>query len=542
MEINPCIEGLAGLESITIYSHVVPIALNLFLGGYALFKAKFSRLSVVFFLFTLFSSIWLAGDLVAWGVIPNYFFIYTVWSWLDYVNIVFFALGTYFFAILARGRISLVEKILIVAISVPAFVMTITGNSLIEFYQPWCEALENGTITTYKLFAEGIFVALIVCSLIVAWTKSEKAKKVQLFVVAAAVLMFFAVFSSTEYIATVTNVYEINLYGLFVLPVFLIIMVFAITNLGVFRIRFLGTQLLVYALIIMVGSQLLFLESSTDALLNILTLLVSIFLGLVLLQNTKKELEARIKVEKLAGELKIANSRLLELDKQKTEFVSFASHQLRGPLTAIKGYASLILDGDYGAVADELKKAVQIIFDSTKTLATVVDDYLNVTRIELGQMKYEFSTIDFGAMVKEVVEELKPNIEKAGLKLEMNVQSGANLNVKADKGKLIQVVSNIIDNSVKYTPTGKIMLDLQNKNGVLRLTIKDTGIGISKDVIPKLFSKFKRADNANQTNMRGTGLGLFIAKEIITAHNGKIWVESEGEGKGSMFVIEIKGV
>ena len=482
---------------------------------------------------------WLAGDLVDW-VSSSYSYVYFTWSWLDYVNVLFFAIGTYFFGIFARSKISITEKIFIVLVTIPAFLITYNGNSVTGFYQSVCEASENEVLTKYKLFAEAIYVLMILFSFVVAWLKSDRAKKIQISVVASAIILFFAVFSSTEYIATITNVYEINLYGLFVLPIFLIVMVFAITNLGMFKIRFLGTQLLVYTLIIMISSQFLFLESSTDAALNIITLLVTVLFSLILLRNTKKELEARIQIEVLAHDLGTANTRLQELDKQKTEFVSFASHQLRSPLTAMKGYASLILEGDYGPVSDDLKKAAQIIFDSTKTLAAVVDDYLNVSRIELGQMKYDFSIFDLKGLVQDVVDELKPNVEGAGLQLEFVPKVDGKYDIMADKEKLKQVITNIVDNSVKYTPHGKIVIGLESVGKKIRLSIKDTGIGISKDTIPKLFSKFSRATNANKTNIRGTGLGLFIAKEIVTAHKGKIWVESEGDGKGSSFYLEIE--
>jgi signal transduction histidine kinase len=258
------------------------------------------------------------------------------------------------------------------------------------------------------------------------------------------------------------------------------------------------------------------------------TFLVSVVGGILLVRSVEKEIQAREKIEFQKKEMEIinlklsaANDRLKDLDKQKTEFVSFASHQLRSPLTAMKGYASLILEGDYGPITEDLKKAAQIIFDSTKTLAIVVDDYLNVSRIELGQMKYDFASFDLRVLVQDVVDELKPNVEKAGLKLESNFEEGVAYTVKGDKEKLKQVVTNIVDNSVKYTPSGKISISLEEDNKKIRLIVTDTGIGIAKEVIPKLFSKFSRAANANKTNMRGTGLGLFIAREIVNAHKGK---------------------
>ncbi len=528
-----------GILSIAYYSHLVPIVIALFLGFFTLKKTNSSKLSVVFCLFTMAFSLWLFGDLITWTT-ASYGPIIFVWSWLDYLNIVFFALGTYFFVLLARDGLSSFEKIIMLLVCAPAFLLSIGGYSVGDFYQPACEVIEDTAITNYKLFAEGIFVLMLLYSLIWGWIRFSGPKRVQLVVVASAILLFFASFSLTEYVATITNVYEINLYGLFVLPLFLIVMVFAITNLGIFKARFLGTQLLVYTLIIMVASQFLFLQSSTDAALNIITLVVSIFFGLILLRNTKNEVASLLKIEKLAGDLKVMNERLRDLDHQKTEFVSFASHQLRGPLTPIKGYAEAIITGDYGGVSEEVRKAAQIIFDSTKTLTRVVDDYLNVTRIELGQLKFDFSNFDFKDLVIAVIDEMKPSVKERGLELNFHADPNQKFQINGDRERLKnQVIMNLIDNSVKYTPKGEITISLAVVDGKIQFSVKDTGIGIAPNVMTSLFNKFKRAKNANKTNIHGTGLGLYIAREVVTAHKGRIWAKSDGEGRGSEFVVEL---
>jgi signal transduction histidine kinase len=246
----------------------------------------------------------------------------------------------------------------------------------------------------------------------------------------------------------------------------------------------------------------------------------------------------------LAKDLEAANERLRELDKQKTEFISFATHQLRAPLTAMKGYASLIVEGDLGEVAAKVKEAVERMFESAKTMTTVVDDYLNVSRIELGTMKYNMEPLDMDKMAEEVVGELKPNIMKAGLKFDYKAVGEGPWTVSADPDKLKQVIANIIDNSVKYTPSGSLTVLLErvpNADGTIpvRFSVTDTGIGIAPGVMPKLFQKFSRADNANKQNIHGTGLGLFIVREIVNAHKGRVWAESAGEGKGSKFIVEL---
>ncbi len=260
-------------------------------------------------------------------------------------------------------------------------------------------------------------------------------------------------------------------------------------------------------------------------------------------RSVKQEVQAREKIELLADDLEKANVRLTELDRQKSEFVSFATHQLRAPLTAMKGYASLLLEGDMGVLAPESKEGISRIFESTNTLVTIVDDYLNISRIELGTMKYAFETIDLKMLVEDTIAELKPNIDKTGLKFSCTIDTECtDYRTTADRDKLKQVIANVIDNSLKYTPSGSVAVSLSLDKASHRFVFKvtDTGVGIAPEVLPRLFQKFSRAENANKTNIRGTGLGLFVAKQMIEAHHGTIRAESPGEGKGSTFIVELE--
>lgn len=267
----------------------------------------------------------------------------------------------------------------------------------------------------------------------------------------------------------------------------------------------------------------------------IVTILV---LSIVLIYMLQRELKAKSKMSELATNLKTANDRLTALDKQKSEFVSLASHQLRGPLTAIKGYVSLILEGDYGKISDEIKDALEKVSSATNDLALLVGDYLDVSRIELGRMKYNLSTFSFTDLVDSTISEMRPTVEKAGLNLEINIDK-LPANVHADRNKIKQVILNLLDNAVKYTPKGTINILVDRQDSVVRFSVKDSGVGIPQEVIPNLFQKFSRAPKASSTNIIGTGLGLYVAKKILEEHGGKIWVESEGEGKGSTFNIEL---
>lgn len=365
----------------------------------------------------------------------------------------------------------------------------------------------------------------------------------------------------TVFLAIITNIIApilgngfISVFGPPTILFFIGFTAYAITKQHLFNIKVITTELITFALWIFILIRTLLAPDTQGMLIEGGLLLVTIIIGTLLIRSVIKEVSQREKIEKLAGELQKANDRLTELDRQKTEFVSFATHQLRSPLTAMKGYASLILEGDLGKLSHELRSAIGRIFDSSNTLTNIVNDYLNISRIELGSMTYSFDTIDLKELVDNVIGELQPNIEKSKLKFSFEVDREKKYMVRADKDKFKQIIANIIDNSMKYTPSGSVAVSLFKKrttdetagvsahDGKIIFSVKDTGIGIAKEVMPKLFAKFSRAENGNRQNIYGTGLGLFVAKEIVTAHSGHIWAESEGEGKGSAFFVELEEV
>jgi signal transduction histidine kinase len=327
-------------------------------------------------------------------------------------------------------------------------------------------------------------------------------------------------------------------------PLFSVFMVvaigYAITKYQLFDTKLFTTEVLTFLIWAVILTRVLTSTSVFDRALNLGMLLITIIIGIYLIKSVVKEIAQREHIEKLARDLTVANDRLKDLDEQKTEFVSLASHQLRGPLTAIKGYGSMLLEGDFGELSPMIKDAVEKMYKSTNDLVVIVGDYLDVSRIEQGRMQYDFSRFDLKELISTVANELKPTVENAHLTLDFDASPAPNYMIHADKGKIKQVISNIVDNAIKYTPQGGLHIWLSGKPGNKALiTISDTGVGIHPDVIPKLFQKFSRAPNASKTNILGTGLGLYVARKMIEAHNGRVWAESSGQGKGSTFFIEL---
>lgn len=233
----------------------------------------------------------------------------------------------------------------------------------------------------------------------------------------------------------------------------------------------------------------------------------------------------------LYEQLKIAN-------QEKSEFMSFASHEIRNPVTAMRGYASMVLEGDVGEISDDMKDVAEKITSEGQHVLDLIGQYLNKSKLELGELKYNFVPCDMAAIVKASVSNAQINAKQHQLKLSADIDTKGDYKLTADEGKIKEVISNLIDNSIKYTPKGSVTVSISKKDGKVLVKIADTGVGIPKEIQPELFKKFSRA-NAQKVNLLGTGLGLYLARTFVNAHGGKVWAESEGKDKGSQFYVEL---
>jgi signal transduction histidine kinase len=337
---------------------------------------------------------------------------------------------------------------------------------------------------------------------------------------------------------SVDTIQPFGIFGIMASP---FIFSYAALKYKLFNIKIIATQFFIGAINVFFLINLLTAETPAEQFVDGILFVAILVFSFLLSGSVKREIQAREEIEKLAKDLEKANKRLTELDQLKSEFLSIASHQMRSPLTAIKGYASLILEGTYGTVSESVQQVVDKMFQSTESMIGVVEGFLNVSRIEQGRMQYTFQKEDLKKLVEQVVGELKPLVDEKGLTLSFSAEK-EEYSAKIDNDKLKQVFVNIIDNAVKYTPKGSIYVTMSRQGEIIRAQIKDTGVGITSSDIKKLFHRFSRAEGASKVNTKGTGLGLYVAKEMVAAHKGEVWVESEGKGKGSTFFIEIPAV
>jgi len=302
--------------------------------------------------------------------------------------------------------------------------------------------------------------------------------------------------------------------------------------------RIVAIQLIILLAWIIVLSKALKATNPEEAIINVTVFIFSLVIGILVIQSVVKENKASEITKKLVQSLSIYNRRLRSLDKQKTDFVSTASHQLRSPNSVILGYSSMLLEGDYGKISVKQRDVLQNIFNASANLNSIINDLLDTTRIEQGTIKFESEEFDIIDIIEEATQSFKDLAKKKSISFVEDFNPNYSIQIRGDKDKIKQVIMNLLDNSIKYTSKGTITVSVAKKEQKVHICVSDTGIGIREDELSGIFNKFSRASNAESINVLGSGLGLFIAREIVLANKGKIWVESDGQGKGSKFYVE----
>jgi signal transduction histidine kinase len=262
---------------------------------------------------------------------------------------------------------------------------------------------------------------------------------------------------------------------------------------------------------------------------------------LLLLEKIKKEEEHVLRLEELTREfdmsakllvrrdldLSSVNEKLLQLDRMKSDIISIVAHQLRTPLSAIKWTLKILVDGDAGSITPEQRELLTKGFESNERMITLINDMLEVDRLESGKLTYNFAAIQFEELVQEMISDLIPLATQRSIRMEF-VSSGQLLpKIKIDPEKMREVLQNLIDNAIKYTrERGTILIGVDLQGEELHFWVKDDGIGIPDEGKDKIFARFYRADNAIHAATDGSGLGLFIAQSVVKRHGGKILFES----------------
>jgi signal transduction histidine kinase len=408
-------------------------------------------------------------------------------------------------------------------------------SKVIFFAHGQAPVLERGPGLILFFILNVSFVILGLSILIKKIYKAKDEKRIPLLYILFGMFLTFSLILTFNFVLPVfyENVSFLPFSAFFTFP-FIIFTSYAISKFNLLNIKVVSTEILVFILSVALVLDLLRTPNILDVLYNGVVFILVLGIGILLIRSVRKEIQQKEKTEKMAESLEKANLKLQELDKQKTEFLSIASHQLRTPLSILKGYMELITDGAYGKVNAKTKKVLGDMNESNERLVKLVDDFLDVSRIEQGRTKYVFEKKSMTKLIDGVVTELDLKAKDKGLKLEWKAPK-ADVVVCMDEEKMRHVVFNFVDNALKYSEKGTVKVSLGQENKGVAVRVKDQGFGFDKVDQANFFQKFYRGKNVVGTNVNGTGLGIFVAKKFVEKHSGKVWALSDGLGKGSEF-------
>ena len=533
--------------SIESVSLILSGIIDLILGGLIYSKARENKNNLLFSSVYFSVSFWVLSMFlfVTFPVGSGYMDIITLCLYLSGGCMpLFFVLFSYTFpseiAILSRKKIFLVSfpaACVLFSLLIPGFIL-------------------NGVVSKgidYKIVEFGAGYFLYLSYIIIYWcwsflnlTKSyfrnTGVAKVQMSYVMGGTLIPILIGTYTNVLAPSFGDFHYFWLGPVTTTVMSVMISYAIIKHHLLDVRIIATEMFI-GVIVLISAIEVFLSSSGSEFIGRVIVLSAISLfSFLLIRNILHEIETREYVEKLAKDLELANEHLRVLDKQKSEFVSIASHQLRTPLTAVIGYSSMLLEGSYGKLSDKASEVVDKVYQSSRRLAGTIDDFLTISHIEQGKMVYTFTTVEMRGLLSGMVEEFSVRAKNEKKTLHFTDDGNGNYNVTADDNKIRQVLSNLIDNAIKYSKEGQsieVSLVKDFMTNKTRISIHDSGIGMSPETINNLFQKFNRAKDAQKSYADGNGIGLYIAQEMMKSYHGRIWAESEGEGKGATFFVEL---
>ena len=318
-------------------------------------------------------------------------------------------------------------------------------------------------------------------------------------------------------------------------PLFSFIMVasigYSISKFHLFNIKVVATEISTFILWIVILVRTLTSQTLADQITNGVVLLATVVIGIFIIRSVIKEVRQREQIEKLAGELKRAN-------EGQGSLMHFMNHQVKGRFGNAKNIFAELLTDDYGTMPDVARPLLEKGLEETNMGIDYVQNILKGTSAESGSLIYDMKKFDYEKVLKDEFERERSKAEQKSLKFELEIDSG-DYNLTGDHRQLSEATRNIIDNSITYTPNGSVKVHLGSDKYAIKLTITDTGVGLTASDKSSLFKSGGRGSDSLKFNVNSTGYGLAFVKGVVDAHKGRVWAESEGRGSGSTFYLEL---
>ncbi|MCX6787856.1 MAG: HAMP domain-containing sensor histidine kinase [Candidatus Kaiserbacteria bacterium] len=478
--------------------------------------------------------------MVTWATeIPSHTMFF--WTLLNiFEPFVYFFAFYFFYTFIFKKDFSLSQKFLFSIPLLPTLILAPTKWMLLGYDLSNCDRnAYEGILASYGYSLEIFYAVLIVIFAIVALRKlKSKEDREKTVLLTVGITAFLLSFSLGNILEVFTENWYIGQYGLFGAPIFVGFLAYLIVHYRAFNMRLIGAQVLVAALWLSV-LVLLFIRTIEDVrIVTSITLIFVLIVGIFLIRGVYREIAQRERIEKLAEELQETNER------QEVLF-HFIGHEVKGFLAKDAGAFASLSEGDYGALPEPMKPFVEEALAGARQGADSVGNILKASNLKKGSVTYTKEPFDLKALTAEAVEKARAVAEKKGLALSFTTDD-ASYQMTGDKVQISDhVLRNLIENAINYTPSGSITVSLKKDPstglgaGKFVFAVKDSGVGITEEDKKRLFTEGGHGKDSQKVNAHSTGYGLYIAKNIILAHGGTIRAESEGEGKGSTFIVEL---
>lgn len=520
-------------SNLVYYSHLT----SFFIAVLIIFLISFSKdksASKKYLLWLISAFIfWIICSLVAWT--NNYSnIIIFFWSFFGLLTCLMSIFSYWLFrSFVFNENISLKHLIWSSLILIPVVFITPTALNLKEFDINVCGIPNEGKFPYYYSAIAFVFIILIIVEFIIALRKKYFLEKKSELFFSLGIVFFMLSFFTTSFLASylvqngIIIDFGLEQYGLFGMTAFLAVLTYTIVKYKTFNIKLLGSQALVWSLVILVGSQFLFLDNMpiTSIVLTSVTLVLSSWIGLLVVRSVKKEAA-------LVEQLEISN------EGQKN-LIHIMNHQIKGYLGKNKDIFAELLTDDYGKIPDSATPILKTGLEETNEGVEFVTQILRGASAENGTLLFDMKNTNLINLLTKAFEAEKKEAEKKGLKISLDIDRG-DYGIWGDEKQLTEALKNLIDNSIYYTPSGSIEIKLsKNSAGKALMTFKDTGVGVRTEDMSRLFKPGGVAKDSIKVNIKSSGYGLVFVKGVVESHKGKIWLESEGEGKGSTFFVEL---
>ena len=517
--------------------------LGIWLGFWVYLSNRKARTNQWFTLMIVFALSWITLCYFS-GILTNNLGFSLFLGRLAYGAAILFFIPFYFFSVnfIKEEKKFLYLKVFILISSISIFFFSVFTDFMAQYMTP----VKFGVVPVlgegkFAYFGFVFFVSLfIIARLFIKYFKSSKNEKLKLqyfllgiFIFVIINLIFNVILAFTE---GIVRYYQIGNYSAIFLLAFT---AYAIVKRHLFGIKVVLTQLLVGLIAVLLLVNVVGSETPFEYIWKGSLLVVFLLFGYLLIKSILREIKQKEEFEKMTVSLQKANVKLKRLDATKTEFIAVASHQLRTPLTAIRGYISLVRHDHYGHIPKKAQDALRLVYQASLRLLNLSNRLLDVSRIQLGKISFNPQPVSLVDLISSVVQELQIQAKEKKLKLVFEKPDQKMPLLSLDVGKIRQVLLNILDNDLKYTQKGGITIYLRSLGGKVRIKIQDTGMGMTPEELGKIFKSFSRGDAGMAFHSAGAGLGLYVAKKFVDLHHGRIWATSPGKGRGSVFWIEL---